>query len=66
MPDSKQQFSFHRISIITKSLKSGLRKKLSIEVYEILDSSSPKGPFVNYVSISGYLVGQKRAIFAYF
>ena len=25
-----------------------------------------KGPFVNYVSILGYLVGQKRAIFAYF
>ena len=28
--------------------------------------SHNRGPFINYVSILGYLVGQKRAIFAYF
>ena len=33
---------------------------------ESLFSFSYKGPFVNYVSILGYLVGKKRAIFAYF
>ena len=37
---------------------STVNKAKSIEV--------AKGPFVNYLSILGYLVGQKRAISAYF
>jgi len=33
---------------------------------EVNDNTVSWGPFVNYVSILGYLVGQKWAIFAYF
>ena len=43
-----------------------LASKWFTNMYRYVNMITVKGPFVNYASILGYLIIQKRAIFAYF
>ena len=42
------------------------RNPISKSIIILFLGTLDKGPFVNYVSILGYLLDQKRGIFAYF